>query len=199
MKYSFAALQNGDLCFCASSFNASQGANANCNMNCTGDATYICGGTWANLVYNSSSYARKFVINYFSELQMFEWVNLSAVFVNDSAPGLQVAFNIGDENGDSPGESAVYNFRASYWGKMTVKALALNVNPKLGYVDRELYIRAKPGRAELDCPAFVRTGFEFRCIAKIYEGTSLQATWLFQNGDTRNISLPSELNLFLFT
>ena len=198
MKYNFAALQNGDLCFCANTFNASQGASANCNINCTGDQRYICGGMWTNLAYNSTSYARKFVINYSSTLKAFEWVNLTAGFANESTPGLQVAFNIGDGNGDSPGERAAFNFRAPYWGKMTVKARSLNVNPTLDYVDRVLYIRASPRWAELKCPTFARTGDKFSCVAKVYEGTSLQATWMFQNGNITNVSLPSKLNLFIF-
>lgn len=198
MKYNFAALQNGNLCFCASTFNASQAASPSCNINCTGDQSYKCGGIWANLVYNSSSFARKFVINYFSPLRVFEWVNTTAGFVNDSTPDLQVAFNIGDGNGDSPGENEKFNFRASYWGKITIRARPLHVNPKLDYVNLELTIRAKLQRAEFTCPTIVRTGERFRCIAKIHEGTDLQATWLFQNGDARNISLPSKLNLFAF-
>ena len=198
LSYDFAALQNGNLCFCANTFNVSQESSANCNKNCTGDKNYNCGGTWANLVYNSTSFARTFVINYFSPLKIFEWVNMSAVFLNDSAPGLQVAFNIGDENGDSPGESATFSFQAPFWGKISVKAQPLNMNPKLGYSDLELYIRADPQRAELNCPSVVPTGQILRCIAKIYEGTSLRATWKFRSEDTRNISLPSKLNLFIF-
>ena len=198
MKYNFAALQNGNLCFCTNTFNASQTANASCNINCTGEQRYKCGGIWATLVYNSTSYVRKFVINYSSPLRVFEWVNTTAGFVNESAPGLQVAFNIGDENGDSPSDSEKFNFRASYWGTIIIRARPVHINPKLDYVNLELTIRAKPQRAEFTCPNIVRTGETFRCIAKIHEGTGLQATWLFQNGDAKNLSLPSKLNLFAF-
>lgn len=192
MKYSFAALQNGNLCFCANSFNASYGASAGCNINCTGDQSYRCGGVWANLVYNSSSYAKKFVINYFGSLRVFERVNMSAGFMNDSTSGLQVAFNIGDGNGDSPGQNERFDFIASYWGKMIVKVQALNINPNRDFVNLELYIRANPDRAEFVCPRIVRAGEKFRCIARIHEGTGLRAKWLFKNGDTKNASLPSK-------
>lgn len=198
MKYNLAALQNGNLCFCANTFNSSRAESSNCNVNCSGDRNYICGGTWASSVYNSSSYADKLVVNYFSSLAIFEWVNLTAEFVNRSDPGLRVAFDIGDENGQSPGDSAKFKFKASYWGKITVKAQPLNVNPKLDYTQRDVYIQANPGRAELNCPSVVRTGNKFHCTAKIFEGTSLAATWLFQDGKKRNISLPSKLNLFIF-
>ena len=198
MKYNLAALQNGNLCFCANAFNSSRAESSSCKINCSGDENYACGGTWANSVYNSSSYADKLVVNYFSPVAVFEWVNLTAEFVNRSDPGLRVAFDIGDENRDSPGNSAKFQFRASYWGKITVKAQPLNVNPKLDYTKRDVYIQAKPGRAELNCPSVVRTGETFHCTAKIYEGTSLAATWLFQDGKERNISLPSKLNLFIF-
>lgn len=198
MKYNLAALQNGNLCFCANTFNSSRAESSNCNVNCSGDKNYICGGTWENSVYNSSSYAEILVVNYSSHLAVFEWVNLTAEFVNRSDPGLRVAFDIGDENGDSPGESAEFKFKASYWGKITVKALPLHVNPKLDYTKLDVYIQAKPGRAELNCPTVVRTRETFHCTGKIYEGTNLAATWLFQDGTKRNISLPSKLNLFIF-
>lgn len=199
LNYNFAALQNGNLCFCASTFNSSQEKSSNCNTNCTGDKSYHCGGTWANLVYNSSSYADKLAINYFSPLAVFEWVNLTAGFVNRSDSGLRVSFDIGDENGESPGNSSEFNFIASYWGEMIVKAQPLNVIAKLDYSQRDIYIEAKPSRAELNCPSVVRTAEAFKCTAKIYEGTSLAATWSFQNGFKRNISLlPSKLNLFMF-
>ena len=194
MKYNFAALQNGNLCLCANSFNSSRAKSSNCNLNCTGDRNYHCGGTWANSVYNSSSYADKLVLNYFSSLAIFEWVNLTAEFVNRSDPGLRVSFNIGDENGESPGNSTEFKFRASYWGEITVTARPLNVNPKMDYIQRDVYIQAKPGRAELKCPSAVRSGVKFHCTAKIYEGTSLGATWQIQDGNKRNISLPSKLN-----
>ena len=192
MKYPLAALQNGNLCFCANTFNSSRQQSSNCNINCTGDRNYNCGGTWENLVYNSSSYADKLVMNYFSSLEVFKWVNLTAVFVNRSSPGLRVSFDIGDGNGESPGENMEFKFRATYWGKITVKAQPLNLNPKMGLTQREIFIEAHPGRAELNCPSTVRTEDTFHCTAKIYEGTTLAATWMFQGGSTRNISLPSK-------
>ena len=192
MKYPLAALQNGNLCFCANTFNSSRQQSSNCNANCTGDRNYNCGGTWENLVYNSSSYADKLVMNYFSSLEVFKWVNLTAVFVNRSSPGLRVSFDIGDGNGESPGENMEFKFRATYWGKITVKAQPLNVNPKMGFTQREIFIQAHPGRADLNCPSTVRTEDNFHCTAKIYEGTTLAATWMFQGGNTRNISLPSK-------
>ena len=151
MKYNLAALQNGNLCFCANAFNSSRAESLNCKINCSGDENYACGGTWANSVYNSSSYADKLVVNYFSSLTVFEWVNLTAEFVNKSEPGLRVAFDIGDENGDSPGHSARFQFRASYWGKITVKAQPLNVDPKLDYIT---YHRSKH-KLQISCEAIL--------------------------------------------
>lgn len=195
LRYKVASLQNGNLCFCADNFNVSQEASVDCTANCTGDIRYSCGGTWANLVYNSTSYGKKLVINHLGPLRIFEWVNMSAVLMNDSALGLKVSFNIGDENGDSPGDSAVFNFKASFWGRINVKARLMNIGPELGYSHRELYIHAIPGRAELNCPSVARTGHTLRCVAKIYEGTNLQATWTFKNGDIKHILLPGKPKL----
>lgn len=198
LKYPLSALQNGNLCFCASTFNSSRQQSSNCTINCTGDSSYHCGGTWENLVYNSSSFKDELVINYSSSLTVFKWINLSAVFVNRSSPALRVAFNIGDGNGESLGENAEFRFRAVYWGKIIVKAQVLNAF-SVGFVQRDIFIKAFPGRAELNCPSTVRTEDTFHCTAKIYEGTTLAATWMFQNGSERNISLPSKFqNAFMF-
>lgn len=198
MKYNYSALQNGNLCLCAHTFNSSRAESSNCNINCTGDRNYLCGGTWVNSVYNSSSYTDKVVINYSSSQAVFEWVNLTAGFANRSDPSLRVTFDIGDGSGESPGDSAEFKFRASYWGKITFKAKPLNLNPKRDYIQRDVYIHAKPSRAELICPAAVHRGVKFHCTAKIYEGTSLGASWIIQDGNQRNISLPSKSNLFMF-
>ena len=197
MKYDFAALQNGNLCLCARTFdaNVSQTENSSCYINCTGDHRYTCGGIWANLVYNSTSYTKTFVINYANPPRVFEWVNLTAVFVNESTPGLKVVFkfNIGDD-GDSPGESAKFNFLASYWGEMSIKARPLNFYPKSDFVNLKINIGAAVERAGLSCPLVVRTGDTIRCIAKIHQGTEITATFLFQNGERQNLLLPSKLN-----
>ena len=149
-------------------------------------------------MYNSSSFIDKLVINYSSSLTVFKWINLSAVFVNRSYPDLRVAFNVGDSNAESPGEDTEFKFRAVYWGKITVKAQALNTN-SMGHVQRDLFIKAFPGRAQLNCPSVVSTEDTFHCTAKIYEGTTLKATWMFQNEIERNISLPSKFqNVSMF-
>lgn len=194
MKYNFAGLQNGNLCFCASTFNvnASYTEKAICDINCTGNQKYKCGGIWANLVYNATSYTKKFVINYAKSNapRAFDRINLNAAFINESSPGLKVVFNIGDENGDSPAASAQLNFRATYWGQMIIKARPLN--PKLDFVSLKINIGAAPERAQFACPPIVRTGEKILCIATIHQGTLLKATWHFQEEETKNVTLPSK-------
>lgn len=194
MKYNFAALQNGNLCFCASTFNlsASNTEKAICNINCTGNQKYKCGGIWANLVYNATSYTEKFVINYANSNppRAFGMIKLNAAFVNATSPGLKVIFNVGDENGDSPADSEQLNFTATYWGEMTIKARPLN--PKLGFVSLTINIGAAPERAQFACPPIVRTGEKIICIARVHQGTLLKATWTFQEEETKNMTLPSK-------
>jgi hypothetical protein len=42
-------------CFCGNSY-GSYGSSSNCNMSCSGDADsdFVCGGTWANSVYQTA-------------------------------------------------------------------------------------------------------------------------------------------------
>jgi hypothetical protein len=49
-KYSIAATQFGNWCFCGSDY-GNFGEADNCNMGCAGNSNEICGGRWANSVY----------------------------------------------------------------------------------------------------------------------------------------------------
>lgn len=72
-------------------------------------------------MYNLSFFKDELVINYFSFLIVFKWINLSVVFVNRSFFVLCVVFNIGDGNGEFFGENVEFRFRVVYWGKIIVK------------------------------------------------------------------------------
>jgi hypothetical protein len=52
--YRYAGTQYSSQCFCGNSYGRSGTAN-NCNMRCNGNAGQICGGTWANSVYDLKS------------------------------------------------------------------------------------------------------------------------------------------------
>jgi hypothetical protein len=49
--YKYAGLQYSRQCFCDNDYGAF-GPSDNCNMECSGNASQICGGTWANSVYS---------------------------------------------------------------------------------------------------------------------------------------------------
>ncbi|OAQ20922.1 WSC domain-containing protein [Thermosulfurimonas dismutans] len=49
--YRYAGVQYSSQCFCGNSY-GKYGPATNCNMNCTGDKNQICGGNWANSIYN---------------------------------------------------------------------------------------------------------------------------------------------------
>ena len=199
MKYNYAALQNGNLCFCSKSFNRNHGTSENCTKQCTGDASHHCGGLWANSVYNSTLYTKNLIINSSGPLEVFESVNLTAGYLNSSNSALRVSFNIGDGAGQSPTGRSQFHFHMTVWGKVILTARSSsNVDSQADFVQREFYIHARPARAEFTCPKSVRTHKEFRCIAKIHEGTLLQASWRFQHGTQKNISLPGETHSFLF-
>ncbi len=51
--YRYAGVQYSSQCFCGNSY-GKYGKAVNCNMRCNGDKSKICGGTWANSVYNVS-------------------------------------------------------------------------------------------------------------------------------------------------
>jgi uncharacterized protein len=48
--FRFAGMQSGNQCFCGNNYGRS-GTATDCNTKCSGDAAEICGGTWANSVY----------------------------------------------------------------------------------------------------------------------------------------------------
>ena len=50
--FPYAATQYGSACFCDTDF-GSYGTANNCNMNCSGNSSQTCGGTWANSVYTT--------------------------------------------------------------------------------------------------------------------------------------------------
>ncbi len=52
--FRYAAVQYGKFCFCGNSYGR-YGKADNCNMVCAGNPTKICGGTWANSVYEVGS------------------------------------------------------------------------------------------------------------------------------------------------
>ena len=49
--YRYAGVQYSGYCFCGNSY-GKYGRAANCNMRCSGDKSKICGGSWANSIYN---------------------------------------------------------------------------------------------------------------------------------------------------
>jgi len=51
--YDYAGIQYSSQCFCGNTYGKS-GTADNCNMPCKGNAKQICGGTWANSVYDLS-------------------------------------------------------------------------------------------------------------------------------------------------
>ena len=51
--YRYAGVQYSSQCFCGNSY-GKYGRASNCNMHCNGDKSKICGGTWANSVYDVS-------------------------------------------------------------------------------------------------------------------------------------------------
>ncbi len=56
--YKFAALQYSQSCMCGNSYGKFGKAN-NCNMTCKGKASEVCGGSWANSIYEVVSYTGK--------------------------------------------------------------------------------------------------------------------------------------------
>jgi len=48
--FAYAGTQYGSWCFCGNSYGRS-GGSTNCNMQCSGSPSEICGGGWANTVY----------------------------------------------------------------------------------------------------------------------------------------------------
>ena len=49
-NYKYAAVQATKWCFCGNTY-GSYGEASNCNQRCAGNAYQICGGNWANSVY----------------------------------------------------------------------------------------------------------------------------------------------------
>lgn len=56
--FSYAGVQYGGQCFCGNGY-GKYGKAENCDMPCSGDASKVCGGTWANSVYRVSLKNRK--------------------------------------------------------------------------------------------------------------------------------------------
>jgi len=50
MGFRYAGVQYANSCFCGNSY-GSYGLSDACNMPCAGNASQICGGTWANSIY----------------------------------------------------------------------------------------------------------------------------------------------------
>jgi len=54
-KYPIAGVQFGTYCFCGRSFGRyGPVAESMCNMTCTGNSAFLCGGSWTNSIYNNS-------------------------------------------------------------------------------------------------------------------------------------------------
>lgn len=52
MGFKYAGVQYGSQCFCGNEY-GKYGPADNCDMKCSGDASKVCGGTWANSIYNA--------------------------------------------------------------------------------------------------------------------------------------------------
>ena len=52
--YRYAGVQYSSQCFCGNNYGR-YGQATNCNMQCSGDRSKICGGTWANSIYDVAS------------------------------------------------------------------------------------------------------------------------------------------------
>lgn len=56
-NYGYFGVQDGFACFCGSSDYAKLGSTTGCDIACTGDSQYECGGVWKNSVYSISPFA----------------------------------------------------------------------------------------------------------------------------------------------
>ena len=53
LGYKYAGLQSQNQCFCGDSYGKFGEAPGECNKRCIGDKEMICGGTWANSIYET--------------------------------------------------------------------------------------------------------------------------------------------------
>ena len=53
LEYKYAWLQSQNQCFCGDSYGKVGEAPGECTKRCIGDASMICGGTWANSIYET--------------------------------------------------------------------------------------------------------------------------------------------------
>lgn len=56
--FRYAGVQYSNQCFCGNRY-GTKGKAANCNMKCKGNPNYICGGSWANNVYDTGRRSRQ--------------------------------------------------------------------------------------------------------------------------------------------
>lgn len=190
MGFDFAAIQNGELCFCAQKF-GSYGASLSCNKTCSGDANVFCGGKNANNVYNASYYRNKLLIFDSGEWELFSSVNLTLKLQNSSNTNPAFSGDFGDGNGYSPGLIGWQRYVPVVWGSFVFKARLFGNGP-VREVSLEKYISATVKHGFLDCPSVVATEEEIKCIAGVYQGTEINATLSVGHVDGINVSLPGE-------
>ena len=68
--YLYAGVQFGSQCFCGNEYDK-YGEASNCNMECRGDKKQLCGGVWANQVYQAGKRAMILVFWGFYTVQYY--------------------------------------------------------------------------------------------------------------------------------
>lgn len=55
LGYKYAGLQSQNQCFCGDTYGKYGAAEGECTKRCVGDKSTICGGTWANSIYETGA------------------------------------------------------------------------------------------------------------------------------------------------
>ncbi|XP_071940958.1 polycystin-1-like [Antedon mediterranea] len=188
MDFAHAALQEGYLCLCSDSVGKhSNGSQSGCIYRCSGDQVSFCGGPGFGTVYSTATAIKDFAISDPGYLEVFQPSDI-LITLGDGTEGSFYAFDFGDTTGVT---ATMPEPQPHIYVQVNVYLVLTWVwNTDSGPLEarREVFVEAPISDLSTTCDPFVEVDHPFTCFSNVGQGTSLEATWNF-NDDTNTATM----------
>ncbi|XP_033098158.1 uncharacterized protein LOC117102052 [Anneissia japonica] len=188
MTFKYAALQEGYVCVCGDSLGKhSNGSQSGCIYRCSGDQVSMCGGPGFGSVYSTATAVKDFTITDPDFLEVFQPSSV-LISLGDGSDSAFYAFDYGDTTGVSSTMPEPQPHIYVEVGVYLVFAWVWNTDSGPLEARREVFVEAPISDLNTICDPFVEVDHLFTCVSGVGQGTSLQATWNF-NDETDTASM----------
>ncbi|XP_070579640.1 polycystin-1-like [Ptychodera flava] len=181
MSYKYAALQQGNLCFCGNSRGSmTLGNSLNCDTPCTGNPYISCGGTLANMVFKTPNTLYGYDLLPTGNLITFEESMVSANISRGF--GVRYAYEFGDGLGISGLTDSEAYHTYSKPGAYAITGTATDQWMNSDYEINTIEVFSNISSVEVVCPIAVEYNKRFGCEIYVFQGTNMTALVNFSDG-----------------